>query len=67
MNRDQTEGKGKDLKGRMKEAAGDLTGNDRLKNEGAADQAEGKVQNAWGKGKERLGDAIDDAGKRLKR
>lgn len=67
MNRDQTEGKGKDMKGRMKEAAGDLTGNERLKNEGAADQAEGKVQNAWGKGKERIGEAMNDAGKRLKR
>jgi uncharacterized protein YjbJ (UPF0337 family) len=55
------------MKGRVKEAAGDLTGNERLKNEGAADQAEGKVQNAWGKGKERIGEAMNDAGKRLKR
>jgi uncharacterized protein YjbJ (UPF0337 family) len=31
-------------KGRVKEAAGDLTGNDDLKNEGKADQATGKAK-----------------------
>jgi uncharacterized protein YjbJ (UPF0337 family) len=34
------------IKGRVKEAAGDLTGNKRLKNEGRRDQAAGKVKNA---------------------
>lgn len=33
-----------DAKGRVKEAAGDLTGNDELKREGKADQAAGKVK-----------------------
>lgn len=33
-------------KGRMKEAAGDLTDDDDLKAEGKADQAGGKVKNA---------------------
>ena len=33
-----------DAKGRVKEAAGDLTGNDRLKNEGKADKAAGAVK-----------------------
>ena len=31
-------------KGRVKEAAGDLTGNEKLKNEGKADQAAGDVK-----------------------
>jgi uncharacterized protein YjbJ (UPF0337 family) len=31
-------------KGRIKEAAGDLTGNEKLKNEGKADQAAGDVK-----------------------
>jgi uncharacterized protein YjbJ (UPF0337 family) len=35
-----------DAKGRVKEAAGDLTGNDDLKREGKADQATGKVKDA---------------------
>ena len=33
-------------KGRVKEAAGALTGNRRLKNRGRADQAKGSVKNA---------------------
>lgn len=35
-----------DLKGRAKEAAGDLTNDDSLKNEGKADRAGGKVKDA---------------------
>ena len=37
-------GKSDDLKGRMKEAAGALTGNKKLKREGKADQAVGKIK-----------------------
>ncbi|MEP1123655.1 MAG: CsbD family protein [Ilumatobacter sp.] len=33
-------------KGRIKEAAGDLTGDDDMKREGKADQAGGKIKNA---------------------
>ncbi|QYH18934.1 CsbD family protein [Corynebacterium aquatimens] len=50
------EGKGDQLKGDIKEAAGDLTGNDQLKNEGKADQLGGEI-------KEKLseaGDAVKD-------
>jgi uncharacterized protein YjbJ (UPF0337 family) len=35
-----------EAKGRIKEAAGDLTGNDDLKREGKADKAGGKVKDA---------------------
>jgi uncharacterized protein YjbJ (UPF0337 family) len=41
-----------DLKGRLKEAGGDLTGDQELKNEGKVDRASGKV-------KEKVGDAAD--------
>lgn len=41
-----------DLKGRAKEAAGDLTDNDSLKREGKVDQASAKV-------KETVGDVAD--------
>jgi uncharacterized protein YjbJ (UPF0337 family) len=41
-----------DAKGRIKEAAGDLTDNDSLKNEGKVDQAAGTV-------KDKVGDAAD--------
>jgi uncharacterized protein YjbJ (UPF0337 family) len=35
-----------DAKGRAKEAVGDLTSNDRLKNEGKVDRGKGKVKDA---------------------
>lgn len=41
-----------DLKGRVKEAAGDLTDDEKLKREGKVDQASAKV-------KEKIGDAAD--------
>jgi len=37
-------GKTDELKGRLKEAAGALTGNEKLKREGRIEQAVGKVQ-----------------------
>lgn len=50
--------KTEDLKGRTKEAAGDLTGNERLEREGEVDQASSaikdKVGNAAAKAKEML-------------
>jgi uncharacterized protein YjbJ (UPF0337 family) len=45
-------GKSEIVKGRVKEAAGALTGNAKLKRQGKADQAVGKV-------KEKLAKAID--------
>ena len=37
-----------EAKGRVKEAAGDLTGNQELKDEGKVDRASGKVKDAVG-------------------
>jgi uncharacterized protein YjbJ (UPF0337 family) len=48
-----------DIKGRIKEAAGDLTDNDRLQREGKADQAEGKVKDAVDGARDKLGDIAD--------
>jgi uncharacterized protein YjbJ (UPF0337 family) len=36
------------MKGDVKEGAGNLTGDSKLKSEGKADKAEGKIQNAIG-------------------
>ena len=43
-----SEGSIDEAKGRVKEAAGDLTGDDELKNEGKVDRASGKVKDAIG-------------------
>ena len=53
---DKTENKAEDLKGRAKEAAGSITGDDELKSEGRADQAESSVKQAG----EKVKDAVDD-------
>jgi uncharacterized protein YjbJ (UPF0337 family) len=55
-NQDKVEGTAKDVKGRLKESAGALTSDARLKREGRADQVEGRVQKAVSKIKKKLED-----------
>jgi uncharacterized protein YjbJ (UPF0337 family) len=49
-----------DLKGRAKEAAGDLTDNDSLKREGKIDRASGSVKDAVGDVLSLVGDVARD-------
>ena len=46
-------------KGRIKQAAGDLTDNDRLKQDGKTDETAGKAKEALGDIKGKLDDAVD--------
>jgi uncharacterized protein YjbJ (UPF0337 family) len=46
-------------KGRVKEAAGDLTDDQSLKNEGKVDKATGKVKNAIGDAADKVKDAVN--------
>ena len=55
-----TSGKSDEMKGRVKEAAGALTGDQKLKREGKADQAVGKVKQAVEKVKEKTEEVLDD-------
>lgn len=48
------EGSAKQAGGKLKEAAGKLTGDEKLKADGRAEQVEGKVQNAFGSAKDAL-------------
>ena len=48
-----------DAKGRAKEAAGSVTGDDDLKREGKTDQAAGTVKDAAGSAKDKVDDAVD--------
>lgn len=52
-------GKADKASGRIKQAAGDLTDNEELKNEGKADEAAGKVKDFVGDVKDKADDAID--------
>ena len=45
---DRVEGAAKNMGGKVKEATGDVTGDEKLKAEGKADKFEGKVQNTVG-------------------
>jgi len=54
-----------DAKGRVKEAAGDLTDNDRLKREGKTDQVGAKVKDFVEDVKDKVEDAVDDVKEKL--
>lgn len=59
--------KADDLKGRAKEAVGDLTGNADLKREGQTDRAAGKVKEKLAEAKDKLEDVVDDVKDKLHR
>jgi uncharacterized protein YjbJ (UPF0337 family) len=67
MNRDELDGKAESIKGKMKQAAGDLTDDERLHDEGVADEAAGETKEALGRGRRKVGEAIEDLGDRIKR
>ena len=67
MNRDEVEGKVEALKGRVKQAAGDLTNNPDLHDEGVADEVAGKTQDAVGRVRRKVGEAIKDVGNAIKK
>lgn len=54
-----------EAKGRVKEAAGSLTDDDKLKREGKADRAGGKVKEAVDDAKEKVEDLVDSVKDKL--
>lgn len=54
---DRIEGAAKNIGGKIKEGVGKITGDEKLKAEGKADQVAGKVQNTVGGVKDSLRDA----------
>ena len=58
VDEDRTEGSAKQMGGKIKEGAGKLLGDSKLKGEGQADQAEGKLQNSWGSMKDKVREAV---------
>jgi len=66
-NKNEVNGKIDQAKGRAKQAVGNLTDNDDLKAEGEADEAAGKVQDTVGRGTRKVGEAIENLGKKVKR
>ena len=60
MDKDRIAGKGKEIKGAVKEGVGRVTGNTATEAEGAAEKTAGKVQGKVGEAK----DAVRDTFKR---
>jgi len=60
MNEEQIKGKAEKAKGYVKQKAGEVTGNENLEAEGAADRVAGKARETMGNAKEKVKDAIDD-------
>jgi uncharacterized protein YjbJ (UPF0337 family) len=54
------DGTAEEMKGRAKEAAGDLTGDSSLKHEGQADKASGKAKGMMENIKDKAEDMVDD-------
>lgn len=54
MDKDRVEGSATNMGGKIKEGAGKITGDEKLKKEGVVDQVKGSVQNAAGSVKDAL-------------
>jgi uncharacterized protein YjbJ (UPF0337 family) len=58
MNSDTIGGTGRDIGGKIKETAGDVTGDSTLQGEGLADQLSGKAQKVYGNAKDALSGGV---------
>ena len=58
MSQNRVEGAGHKAAGAVKEAAGKITGDEKMAAEGRAEKDAGKIQNAVGKVQDKIGDAI---------
>lgn len=66
MNRNEIDGKVDQLKGNIKEKVGEATNDERLRDEGVADQAAGEVEEGFGKARRKVGDALHDVAHKIK-
>ena len=65
MNREEREGKKENVKGRVKEATGVLTGNEELETEGRRERSEGEDRETVGRARREVGEAIEELGRKI--
>jgi uncharacterized protein YjbJ (UPF0337 family) len=65
-NKNERNGTLDQAKGKVKQAVGAMTGNDKLKAEGRVDETVGKVETTVGRTTSKTGDAITRVGKAVK-
>jgi uncharacterized protein YjbJ (UPF0337 family) len=61
MNESNVSGKFDQVAGKIKQGIGEAIGNEKLANEGAADQVKGHAKETWGNVKDAASDVHDDA------
>ena len=66
-NKNERDGKIDQAKGKVKQAVGDLTGNDKLKAEGQVDKTVGDAKTAVGGAQKKVAAAIASVGQAVKR
>ena len=66
-NKNERDGKIDQAKGKVKQAVGDLTGNDKLKAEGKVDETVGDAKMAVGGAQKKVAAAITSVGQAVKR
>lgn len=59
MNKDQVTGKVERAAGRVKQGVGEVLGNQKLANEGVADQVKGAAKETWGNAKDAAATTAD--------
>jgi len=60
MDKDRVKGSFDQTKGKVKEKVGGLTGDQKMKGEGIADQAIGKVKNMIGSAKDKIRETLNE-------
>ena len=66
MNKDELNGNVDQLKGKLKQAVGDATDDQRLHDEGVADEAAGTVEAGFGKARRKVGEALHEVAHKIK-
>ena len=66
-NKNERDGNVDQAKGKVKQAAGDLVGNDKLKAEGQVDETVGKAKVAVGTAQKKVGAVVERVDKAVKR
>ena len=65
-NKDEIKGKFEQVKGGLKEKAGQVLDDRKLKDEGQTERAGGEVRENFGKAKRKVGEVIEDIGKAVR-
>lgn len=64
-NKDEIKGKGKQIKGKVKDKVGEWTGDPNLEQEGEAEHGAGKVQEDFGTARRKAGEVVEKVGRKI--